>query len=132
MVIGKDRSFTFDRAFDLNSAQAEVFELCVKNLVLGCFAGFNATVLAYGQTGSGKTFTMGTELTLGIDDENLGIIPRVIKLIFEEEAKRRESRFVIKCSFLEIYNEDLVDLLQLGEKMKREISIREEKNAISL
>jgi hypothetical protein len=132
VVIGKDRSFTFDRAFDLNSAQAEVFELCVKNLVLGCFAGFNATVLAYGQTGSGKTFTMGTELTLGIDDENLGIIPRVIKLIFEEEAKRRESRFVIKCSFLEIYNEDLVDLLQLGEKMKREISIREEKNAISL
>ncbi len=88
-------------------------------------------MLAYGQTGSGKTFTMGTELTLGIEEDNLGIIPRVIRLIFEEEAKRVESTFTIKCSFLEIYNEDLVDLLQTGEK-KREISVREDKNAISV
>jgi excinuclease UvrABC helicase subunit UvrB len=44
----------------MDSEQVDIFDLCVKNLVLGCFQGFNATVLAYGQTGSGKTFTMGT------------------------------------------------------------------------
>jgi hypothetical protein len=57
----------------------------VKNLVLGCFSGFNATVLAYGQTGSGKTYTMGSGFTLGVKEEDLGIIPRVIRLIFDEE-----------------------------------------------
>ena len=48
VIIGKDRVFTFDKTFGCNSAQEEVFEACVKNLVLGCFAGYNATVLAYG------------------------------------------------------------------------------------
>ena len=57
----------------------------MKNLVLGCFSGFNATVLAYGQTGSGKTYTMGSGFTLGVKEEDLGIIPRVIRLIFDEE-----------------------------------------------
>lgn len=89
-----------------------MFESCVKNLVLGCFAGFNATVLAYGQTGSGKTFTMGSGFTLGVSEDDLGIIPRVIRLIFEEELRRKEfAEFVIKCTFLEIYNEELIDLL---------------------
>ena len=82
--IGKDRAYTFDKAFDMQSRQEAVFEGCVKNLVLGCFAGFNATVLAYGQTGSGKTFTMGSGFTLGVSEEDLGIIPRVIRFIFEE------------------------------------------------
>jgi hypothetical protein len=114
-------------------SQQSVFDACVKNLVLGCFAGFNATVLAYGQTGSGKTYTMGSGFVNGIAEEDLGIIPRVIHLIFEEEAKRRsKAEFIIKCSFLEIYNEELIDLLdsQIGDRLppKREISIREEKN----
>ena len=46
--IGKDRTFSFDRVFGLDSRQESVFEACVKNLVLGCFVGFNATILAYG------------------------------------------------------------------------------------
>jgi len=69
-------------------------------------------VLAYGQTGSGKTYTMGSGFTLGVKEEELGIIPRVIRLIFQEEQKRRsKAEFLIKCSFLEIYNEELIDLL---------------------
>lgn len=48
VTIGKDRNFNFDKAFDLEQGQEQVFDACVKNLVLGCFAGFNATVLAYG------------------------------------------------------------------------------------
>lgn len=77
ITIGKDRQFTFDKVFGINSGQEEVFEYCVKNLVLGCFQGYNATVLAYGQTGSGKTYTMGSGYTIGVSPENQGIIPRV-------------------------------------------------------
>ena len=55
---------------------------------------------------------MGSGYTIGIKDEDLGIIPRVIKLIFEEVEKRRnKADIVIKCAFLEIYNEELHDLL---------------------
>jgi len=55
---------------------------------------------------------MGSGFTLGVKEEDLGIIPRVIRLIFDEEAKRKNlADFVIKCSFLEIYNEELIDLL---------------------
>lgn len=105
----------------------------MKNLVLGCFNGFNATVLAYGQTGSGKTFTMGSGFTFGVREQELGIIPRVIRLIFEEETNRRhKALFTIKCSFLEIYNEEIIDLLdsglEKGNPQRKEISVREEKN----
>jgi hypothetical protein len=112
VTIGKDRQFTFDKVFGIDSQQEEVFECCVKNLVLGCFQGYNATVLAYGQTGSGKTYTMGSGYTIGVSPEHQGIIPRVNQFIFDEiEARKSKSEFIVKCAFIEIYNEDLIDLL---------------------
>lgn len=112
VTIGAEKLFTYDATFGQASSQEAVFERCVKNLVLGCFQGFNATVLAYGQTGSGKTWTMGSGYTIGLEPEQFGIIPRVIGLIFEEvEKRKKKSEFIIKCSFLEIYNEELHDLL---------------------
>ena len=58
---------------------------------------------------------MGSGYTIGHKDEDLGIIPRVIKLIFNEVEKRKhKAEFLIKCTFLEIYNEDLNDLLDHG------------------
>ena len=78
ITMGNKHTFTYDRVFGQDSQQEPVFLYCVKNLVLGCFAGFNATVLAYGQTGSGKTFTMGSGYTLGVSPADKGIIPRVI------------------------------------------------------
>lgn len=58
---------------------------------------------------------MGSGYTIGLKDEELGIIPRVIKLIFNEVEKRKhKAEFIIKCTFLEIYNEDLNDLLDHG------------------
>ncbi len=63
LILGNDRCFKFDKVFPINTPQANVFEKCVQNLVLGCFEGYNATVLAYGQTGSGKTYTMGSGQT---------------------------------------------------------------------
>ena len=78
----------------------------------------NATILAYGQTGSGKTHTMGTGSTNGLDEETIGIVPRVFKFIFEELDRKRKqsslSEFTIKISFLELYNEELHDLLDIG------------------
>lgn len=68
--------------------------------------------MAYGQTGSGKTHTMGSGYTIGLKEEELGIIPRVIRMIFDEVEKRKsKAEFIIKCTFIEIYNEELHDLL---------------------
>lgn len=104
-------------------------------MILGCFEGYNATILAYGQTSSGKTFTMGTSDLSGLSEEEIGIVPWVIDFIFKEIDKRKaKAEFVVKCSFLEIYNEEIHDLLDPATmlndnliKNKKEITIREEK-----
>jgi hypothetical protein len=111
IVIGTDREFKFDSVFTKDTPQDRVYRECVHDLVMGCFDGYNAAVLAYGQTGSGKTYTMGTS-NVGVSDEEMGIIPRVIGELFAEMDKRRSKvDFVIKSSFLEIYNEQIIDLL---------------------
>ena len=82
---------------------------------------------------------MGSGYTAGLNDEDLGIIPRVISFIFQEvKAREQKAEIIIKCSFLEIYNEELHDLLEgTGTSVvdrimptKKEISIREEKNGM--
>jgi hypothetical protein len=107
---------------------------------LGTFHGYNATILAYGQTGSGKTHTMGTGCTIGMPFDQVGIVPRVFKFIFDEvdmrKAQSEYSSFRISISFLEIYNEEIHDLLdpasmvrdKITGKPGKEVSIREEKN----
>ena len=84
-------------------------------MILGCFAGYNATILAYGQTGSGKTHTMGTGSTIGLPFDQIGIVPRVFDFIFEEIDNRRKqsefSEFNVKVQFLELYGDDIRDLL---------------------
>lgn len=81
IIIGNERSFKFDRVFKESSAQEEVYDECIKDLVVGCFEGYNAAVLAYGQTGSGKTYTMGTN-TAAMEMAEEGILPRVIRDVF--------------------------------------------------
>ena len=83
-------SFTFDRVFDKEAYQEDIFEICSRNLILGCFNGYNATILAYGMTGSGKTHTMGTGSTIGLPAEQIGIVPRVFDFIFAEIENRRK------------------------------------------
>lgn len=56
IIIGNERSFKFDRVFKETSTQDEVYDECVRDLVIGCFEGYNAAVLAYGQTGSNNDF----------------------------------------------------------------------------
>eukprot|EP00873_Tetraselmis_striata_P027313 jgi/Tetstr1/447577/TSEL_034955.t1 len=111
--LGNQRIFTFDHVFGPQSSQAELYSRCVEPLVQGCFAGYNATVLAYGQTGSGKTHTMGTGNNASLPIDQHGVIPRVIRTIFQGiHDKRAETRFTVRCQFVEVYNESIRDLLR--------------------
>jgi kinesin family member 15 len=81
-----------------------------------CLEGYNGTVFAYGQTGSGKTFTMQGLLTDSgeLIYEHRGLIPRVLEYVFSQIRDRQKTRsceFVVKCSYLEIYQESVTDLL---------------------
>ena len=80
--MGKVRAYKFDDVFDENDDQYKIFNTCAKDLVDGCFEGYNATILAYGQTSSGKTYTMGSYHKYGTKEEDLGIIPRVVTRVF--------------------------------------------------
>jgi hypothetical protein len=71
----------------------------------------NVTVLAYGQTGSGKTFTMGTCCNQATPSELEGVIPRAIRDIFGKIASMSDYDFSVRIAFIELYNEQLYDLL---------------------
>ncbi|KAK3056549.1 hypothetical protein LTR09_002342 [Extremus antarcticus] len=103
-------AFTFDRVFDTTTRQQDVFDYSIRNTVDDVLAGYNGTVFAYGQTGSGKTFTM-----MGADignDEQKGIIPRIVEQIFDRIVRSDVSiEFMVKVSYMEIYMERIRDLL---------------------
>jgi kinesin family protein 4/21/27 len=127
VVVGTDKSFTYDFVFDPSTEQEEVFNTAVAPLIKGIFKGYNATVLAYGQTGSGKTYSMGGAYTAEQENEPaIGVIPRVIQLLFKEIDKKTDFEFTLKVSYLEIYNEEIVDLLCPSREKASQISIRED------
>ncbi|WIA42371.1 hypothetical protein OEZ86_008376 [Tetradesmus obliquus] len=112
VLLGKQRHFLFDHAFGPHSPQEQVYDCCVSDLVDAVVEGYNATVLAYGPTGSGKTYTMGTGSALHCMPEQQGIIPRVIRQLFDVIGSAGNNRsFVVRAQFLEIYNEEVRDLL---------------------
>ncbi|NXJ68462.1 KI21B protein, partial [Rostratula benghalensis] len=119
VLLGKDKAFTYDFVFDLDTWQEQIYTTCVGKLIEGCFEGYNATVLAYGQTGAGKTYTMGTGFDMNISEDEQGIIPRAIGHLFSgiEERKRAAQsqgiaapEFKVSAQFLELYNEEILDL----------------------
>ncbi|KFV62987.1 Kinesin-like KIF21B, partial [Dryobates pubescens] len=119
VLLGKDKAFTYDFVFDLDTWQEQIYTTCVGKLIEGCFEGYNATVLAYGQTGAGKTYTMGTGFDMNICEDEQGIIPRAIGHLFSgiEERKRAAQsqglaapEFKVSAQFLELYNEEILDL----------------------
>ncbi|XP_056451420.1 kinesin family member 4 isoform X3 [Gadus chalcogrammus] len=125
VIVGTEKAFTYDYVFDPMAEQEEVFTVAVSPLLSGLFKGYHATVLAYGQTGSGKTFSMGGTYTSAQEDQPcVGVIPRVIQRIFQEKDKG-SCDFTLTVSYLEIYNEDILDLL-CPSKDKPAISIRED------
>jgi len=114
----KSYSFNFDKVFDGNSKQGEIFKE-IAQLVQSALDGYNVCIFAYGQTGSGKTYTMEG----GEDEETMGMIPRAVHQIFiaSEDFKKKGWVYDIDCQFLEIYNETIRDLLENDETQKHEI-----------
>ncbi|KAI3672531.1 hypothetical protein L6452_38620 [Arctium lappa] len=104
-------SFTFDYVYGSTGVpSSRIFDDCVAPLVDALFSGYNATVLAYGQTGSGKTYTMGTNYN---GESSNGIIPNVMQTIFKRvEETKGTTEFLIRVSFIEIFKEEVFDLLE--------------------
>ncbi|KAM3871379.1 kinesin-like protein KIF15 [Diretmus argenteus] len=111
------RTFTYDHVADMDTSQDSVFSSVAKNIVESCMNGYNGTIFAYGQTGSGKTFTMlGPSDFDNFTDDLRGVIPRSFEYLFflinrEVERSGKSKTFLCKCSFIEIYNEQIYDLL---------------------
>lgn len=115
------KSFQFDRVFDSNETTKNVYEEIAVPIISSAIQGYNGTIFAYGQTASGKTHTM-----MGSED-CLGVIPRAIHDIFQRIKKFPEREFLLRVSYMEIYNETITDLLCNAQKMKPLI-IREDTN----
>ncbi len=118
--------FTFDGVFPADTSQRAVYEEAVFPLVESVIEGYNGTIFAYGQTGCGKTFTMvgpkepeKTELR--------GVIPNAFTHIFSTvSAFDKARRSLLRCSYLEIYNEAIHDLLEY--RLDRKLELKEEPN----
>ena len=117
----QSKTFPFDYVYPMETTQREVYDQVAFPIVDSIFQGYNGTVFAYGQTGCGKTFTMMGIVT----DPNLkGIIPNAFSHIFGFIKTEGESKkFFLRCSFVEIYNEEVRDLLG---KNNRKLDIRED------
>ncbi|XP_027526593.1 kinesin-like protein KIF27 isoform X2 [Neopelma chrysocephalum] len=125
IIIGKDHVFTFDFVFGKSSTQEEIYTVCIKPLLVSLTEGYNATVFAYGQTGSGKTYTIGGDHIASVAVNEKGIIPRAIQELFQHISENRNINFCVKVSYIEVYKEELRDLLELETSVK-ELHIRED------
>lgn len=112
------KSFTFDYVYDWNSQQEKIYTDTAYPIVESVVEGYNGTIFAYGQTGTGKTFTME-----GKDEPQAlrGIIPRTFDQIFFGVEQHPDRQYLVRVSFLEIYNEEIRDLLAKHEKHKLEL-----------
>ncbi|GKU98736.1 hypothetical protein SLEP1_g11693 [Rubroshorea leprosula] len=114
----KERKCCFDHAFGPQSTNLDVYQKCISTIISGVVQGLNATVFAYGSTGSGKTYTMvGTR-----DDPGLMVLSlhTVFDLI---KSDKSSDEFEVTCSYLEVYNEVIYDLL---EKSSGPLELRED------
>ncbi|KAL2913031.1 hypothetical protein HK105_207486 [Polyrhizophydium stewartii] len=107
------KTFTFDAAFDEGCLQTEVYNSTARVIVDAALGGFNGTVFVYGQTGTGKTFSMQ-----GVPNvpQLRGIIPTTFHHIFDYISQTSQKKFLVRVSFLEIYNEEIKDLLIKANK----------------
>ncbi|XP_070366950.1 kinesin-like protein KIF17 isoform X7 [Equus asinus] len=118
------KQFTFDGAYSMDHFTEQIYNEIAYPLVEGVTEGYNGTIFAYGQTGSGKSFTMQ-----GLPDppSQRGVIPRAFEHIFESVQCAENTKFLVRASYLEIYNEDIRDLLGADTKQKLELKEHPEK-----
>ncbi|KAK1271234.1 putative 125 kDa kinesin-related protein [Acorus gramineus] len=128
-----DKTFTFDKVFGINAQQRTIYDSAILPVVSEVLEGFNCTVFAYGQTGTGKTYTMeGGTKSKGELATDAGVIPRAVRQIFDT-LEAQKADYSVKVSFLELYNEEITDLLapdegtRFGEeRQRRTISLMED------
>ena len=108
--LGGSRTFTLDAVLKPETTNEECYDRVAKTLVRKAMEGFNATVFAYGQTGSGKTWSMLGD-GRGLDGNNKGIIPRALLDVFAYVEESKDREFLLRVSYLEVYNENINDLL---------------------
>ncbi len=118
-----DKKFTFDKVFGVTSKQSEVYNQIVKPVVLEVIEGYNCTIFAYGQTGTGKTHTMEGSWSTVDDlaqswdsDQMVGVIPRSVAHLFTCLNSISSCEYSVKISFIELYDEELSDLLTEGNE----------------
>ena len=139
-IKSEQKCFTYDYVASEDVSQEEIFEAIGKPIALSCLAGYNGTIFAYGQTGAGKTFTIlgassdpSQEANFSQYQPKRGLLPRCFEYLFssiKSEMDRSGKEYLIKCSYLEIYQEQINDLLdpntqslQLREDMKRGVYV---------
>ncbi|XP_037239819.1 kinesin-1 heavy chain isoform X2 [Falco biarmicus] len=124
-VVIASKPYIFDRVFQSNTSQEQVYNDCAKKIVKDVLEGYNGTIFAYGQTSSGKTHTMEGKLH---DPDGMGIIPRIVQDIFNYIYSMDENlEFHIKVSYFEIYLDKIRDLLDVS---KTNLSVHEDKNRV--
>ena len=106
------RVYAYDTCFGPNSTNQETYDIVGKPVVVKAMAGFNGTVFTYGQTGSGKTWTMRGS------DSDPGMMILCIRDIFEYVKDHPDKEYTLKVSYMEVYNEEINDLLNSGEDSK--------------
>jgi len=121
-------SYSFDNVFSAFATQKEVFDSTLRPILNDVMQGFESTIFAYGQTGTGKTHTMEGD----ISSDNLhGVIPRSAQSIFETLSQPQYESYTVTCSYLEIYNEELCDLLADGDQRRHnKVEVMEGKDGI--
>lgn len=132
-----DKTYTYDHVFGPESDQEMVFNTMAVNTMDEMLAGYNCTIFAYGQTGTGKTYTMTGDLDSNPQDEsrppkNAGIIPRILFALFKRLKENEDSQdeSSVKLSYIELYNEELKDLLAVDSDKK--VRIFDDKKSVSI
>ncbi|KAG9453650.1 hypothetical protein H6P81_006554 [Aristolochia fimbriata] len=116
-----ERAFTFDKVFGPKAQQRSIYDQSIQPIVNEVLEGFNCTVFAYGQTGTGKTYTMegGMKNKAGDLPADAGVIPRAVRQIFDT-LEAQKADYSMKVTFLELYNEEITDLLATEDSSKAE------------
>jgi len=109
--------FIFDRVFDEYASTKEIYEKSSRDIVKNCVGGISGSIIAYGQTGAGKTYTMQGDGSFKEGAlKNEGVIHMAIQDLFSELAEYPNSAFLLRLSVIEVYNEEIRDLLNPSKK----------------
>jgi hypothetical protein len=131
----ENKNFSLDWVVDDSVSQEQFYNYVANPILKSFFQGYNCTIFAYGQTGAGKSYTMlgSMDSIFEYNSINHGLIPRIINSIFDQNKNKsfiinpeddfdnfRDMKFEIKCSCLEIYQEQIIDLLNSSNNQHRE------------